>query len=545
MAIYMYTDSAHTQMQILSVGHADNLTIPDSEWNNNIIPSRIVDGDNTYYISDYRTADLVWPWAQTISGGGELVPVIDLYTNDNYHMHFDAKPDSDPTRFTYTDTVKTYKPDGTVWKYGSTSVEPWNTGAIKKLVLKIVETNLVHGSDSIPVYGFLVVYVFTQGLTPRYAVVRNVFISRNLLANNAVDPTGGIPQQPEGGDGTFSAPSTPASAGTAASLSTAMSGGGLSSGSHGVHAYEISNAQMEEFCQKLYGAGSDTWGDLWQQFQNYQFDPLSGIIGALVVPCSPTGVSVAGINLSGQTIAVRGSPLAITQRFCDTSTVSINIDKYYDSFMDYPPETTATLYLPCIGSVNINIAECMRGRIDVMYRVDICTGNCVAFVDLYDYTGRVMQYTYSGNCGTPIPVAGNDRGISAIISGGMGIIGGAASILSSPFTGPASFGTGALGLASGAAQIAGRQQHEKHVGGFGGGCGCMGYLCPIVEITRPAVSTPEDYTARVGGMSNQSGAVGDYSGYTVFDWVDVSGISGATDAEKAEIENILKSGIFL
>ena len=39
--------------------------------------------------------------------------------------------------------------------------------------------------------------------------------------------------------------------------------------------------------------------------------------------------------------------------------------------------------------------------------------------------------------------------------------------------------------------------------------------------------------------------VGSFSGYTVFEHVDLSGVSGATDSELSEIENTLKGGVWL
>ena len=101
-----------------------------------------------------------------------------------------------------------------------------------------------------------------------------------------LEPTGGIPQSPEGGNGSFSAPSDTITPLTASELSLAMGGGGITAAGHGVHAYELTDTNISEFLQKIYGAGQDTFSDLWQQFQNYQYDPMSGIIGALIVPCS-------------------------------------------------------------------------------------------------------------------------------------------------------------------------------------------------------------------------------------------------------------------
>ena len=48
-----------------------------------------------------------------------------------------------------------------------------------------------------------------------------------------------------------------------------------------------------------------------------------------------------------------------------------------------------------------------------------------------------------------------------------------------------------------------------------------------------------------GNDSETQYTLSDFTGYFQAAAVDVSGISGATDAEKAEIESLLKSGVYL
>lgn len=541
----MYTNSTHTDMIIIPTQTQPPFNIPDSEWYNNIIPNRIIDGENTYYISDYGAYSQD-TWFQNLDTS-MVMPrlVVDLYTNANYKIHCDCTYNNNS--MTWVQTFKTTKPDSSTWRNGGGDTFQWSSTDIKKPVLLCVDTYLKHNSDTIPAYGFILGFVRLNGLNPVFITLRTIFISKNLLSANAIDPTGGIPQQPEGGNGTFSAPSDTLTPLTASELSQAMGGGGITAAGHGVHAYELSGVNISEFLQKIYGAGQDTFSDLWQQFQNYQYDPMSGIIGALIVPCSPTGANVPAVTLSGQGIIISGGCKAITDRFASTNLCIIDCTAhYYDSFMDFEPYTHGTLYLPFIGNVSVNVNEFMYGYIEIYYTIDICTGNCVAFVTMRDKNNVHTQYTYSGNCGTPVPISGNDRGLSALISGTAGIFGGAVSLGAGIGLGNAGLAArGVLGIASGAAQIGTRQEHEKHVGAFGGGCGCMGYLIPFLMLNRPVVSTPNDYTSLVGAMANQSGVVGDYSGYTEFDFVDLSGVSGATESEIAEIETALKNGVWL
>lgn len=554
MTFYLYTDAARTQPVILSTCTADPVGLAAWAWSD-MNSTKITDPalGVLYQGTQY---DPFLTWARSIHfTDAVLFPAeryTALYNSAGYKVNFGITKTGEG-QFSFTNCGQMVKPDGSLWVngYNGNWTQTDATGS-KDLKIALIGFNYVYGSETRHGYMFAPCYVRVTTSTPPEIILVVIgsgqrWLSDSFFANSVLEPTGGIPQQPEGGDGSFSAPSDTLTPMTAAELSLAMGGGGITAAGHGIHAYELTSSNVSEFLQKIYGQGTDTFSDLWQQFQNYQYDPMSGIIGALILPCTATGTSVPAVTLSGQGIIITGGVKALTDRFTNTNLCIIDCtNKVYDSFMDFEPYTKGTLYLPFIGNVAVNVNEFMYGYVEIYYTIDICTGNCVAFVTMRDKNNVHTQYTYSGNCGTPVPISGNDRGIAALINGTAGIFGGAVSLGAGIGLGNAGLAAkGALSIFGGIGQIGMRQEHEKHTGGFGGGTGCMGYLTPFLMLNRPVVSAPDDYTARVGRMANQSGAVGDYSGYTVFDWVDVSGISGATDAEKSEIESLLKSGIFL
>lgn len=553
MAFYLYTDSARTQPVIVPTSTADPVGLAAWAWND--MDSTKINDPNLGILYQGSQYDPYLSWARTIHfSDAILIPAerySALYNSAGYKINFGITKTGEG-QYSFSSCGALYKPDGTLWINGYTgNWEQTDPQGSKDLKIALIGFNYTYGSETRHGYMFAPCYVRILSATPPDIILAIAsgqrWLSDSFFSNSILDPTGGIPQQPEGGNGTFSAPSDTLTPMTASELSLAMGGGGITAAGHGVHAYELSSSNVSEFLQKIYGQGTDTFSDLWQQFQNYQYDPMSGIIGALILPCTATGTGVPAVTLSGQGIIITGGVKAITDRFASTNLCIIDCtNRVYDSYMDFEPYTKGTLYLPFIGNVAVNVNEFMYGYVEIYYTIDICTGNCVAFVTMRDKDNVRTQYTYSGNCGTPVPISGNDRGMAALINGTAGIFGGAVSLGAGLGLGNAGLAAqGAMSIIGGVGQIGMRQEHEKHTGGFGGGTGCMGYLTPFLMLNRPVVSTPDDYTARVGRMANQSGSVGNYNGYSVFDWVDVSGISGATDAEKAEIENILKSGIFL
>lgn len=383
------------------------------------------------------------------------------------------------------------------------------------------------------VFGWFNSGVFESDFIPR-------MISREAFEADQTDPSGGIPIQPEGGDGKYTLHAETLNFGTAEGRSDDMGGGGLAAGTaHGTHLYDLDLTAFSDFMGTAYaGTSSLSFSDLWQAYKNSMHDPLSGILGALIIPINPPSTAVTYIRLSGQSLAVSGSCGYVSKRFGETSEASVSLaDTYYDTFLDFEPFTKITLYLPFVGSVGVNTNECMGGSISVKYWVDYCTGNCVAYVTLTDRFGKPSYYQYSGNCAAYIPVSGNDAGISSIISGASSVITGTVQAMSGN---PVGIGS----MIGGGLQIAEPKTTQKHVGGFSGGSGCVGCLYPYIVINHPSAATDDGYTGIMGAPSGLNGTVGQYSGFTAFMHADTHGIP-CTAEEMQEIESALAEGVYL
>lgn len=368
---------------------------------------------------------------------------------------------------------------------------------------------------------------------------QGVIVEASLFGASETDPSGGIPIQPEGGNGSYTLHAETLDFGTAEGRSDDMGGGGLAAGgAYGTHLYDIDMTAFNSFMGTAYaGTGSLSFSDLWQAYKNSMHDPLSGILGALILPIDPPDTAVTYIRLSGQSIAVSGSCGYVTKRLGETDEASVTVDTYYDTFLDFEPFTKITLYLPFVGSVGLNTNECMGGSISVKYWIDYCTGNCVAYVTLTDRAGIPSYYQYSGNCAQYIPVSGNDAGISSIISGASSVITGTVQAMSGN---PAGIGS----MIGGGLQIAEPKTTQKHVGGFSGGAGCVGCLYPYIVINRPASATDDGYTGIMGAPSGLNGTVGQYHGFTAFMHADTHGVPATAD-ELQEIEGALSEGVYL
>lgn len=87
----------------------------------------------------------------------------------------------------------------------------------------------------------------------------------------------------------------------------------------------------------------------------------------------------------------------------------VTINEYSGSFLDYDENTQISLYLPYIGSVELDPQLVMNKDLRLVYTIDPFTGNCVANV----YVGSIgaadsnlnLMYTFNGNCGYQIPMS--------------------------------------------------------------------------------------------------------------------------------------------
>jgi hypothetical protein len=99
-------------------------------------------------------------------------------------------------------------------------------------------------------------------------------------------------------------------------------------------------------------------------------------------------------------------------------------------------------------------------------------------------------------------------------------------------------------LASTAASFYGNDSRPKMQGGFGVNTGVLGADDIAIFVQRAQNAMPEHYYDIHGYQTATGGVVGDYSGYTQFAYVDLENTT-ATDSEKAEIESLLKGGVYL
>ena len=269
-------------------------------------------------------------------------------------------------------------------------------------------------------------------------------------------------------------------------------------------------------------------------------DPMQGIIGLGIVPCLPSVLGTKNIRFGNVDTGVNCNYLA--SQYATVNCGSVNIQKYVGSFMDYSPYVKISMFLPYIGFVNLGTDDIMGGSINVVYHIDVLTGDCVAFIK---HNTKGVLYAYHGNCLTNVPVSGQNyanalknyyESVSGIIPATTnGATGGPAGAIGGAIAGT---------LQSASNVILNSKPTFQRSGNIGGSAGIMGVQKPFLIIERPNISVPDNVQHFAGQTSNITANLGACTGFTVVDSVHLNGIS-ATSQELKEIESLLKGGVIL
>ena len=298
------------------------------------------------------------------------------------------------------------------------------------------------------------------------------------------------------------------------------------------------------------------WSDAFSldSFKKLFNNPMDCILGLSILPIHLPHGSAKEITVGNiiSTVSCDVCSRQYVKLNCGTFTMSRSA--FTGGYLDYSPYTKAYLYLPFIGSQQIDIDEFMNTTIGVEYHIDILTGAMFCYVT----RNNKLLLTYSGNCAENVPLSANDftSTISSMISIATVGAGAVATIATAGAAAPALAGAGeaALGArtassligagAAGAGAVMNSKPSVQHSGSLGGGAGAMGCLYPYILFVAPRISLPGNQNEYTGFPSNKIVKIGSLSGFNVIEAVNLS-VKGATDAEVSEIEAVLRNGVII
>lgn len=292
------------------------------------------------------------------------------------------------------------------------------------------------------------------------------------------------------------------------------------------------------------------WSDsIWDNWKNKKYGVFGGIISWHKLPILINGgTTVHTITINGQQYPLGSASATLLS---DDKYWKIFESKYipeiFGGFLDYGEYTTATLYLPFCGIVNLDVDKIMGGYVNVHYCIDVYTGNCIAIVQTISKEGEKQIYgQYPGNCAYKYPVTGHDNGGFEAIGS---FIGNATSAIGSAASGNVASVVSSIGNMA-TTEIM-RSSHTQMNGTFCGNVSCLGDLRVFIIVTRPKPITVEQFTTINGFPAASGGVVENYklndssTNIYVQGRIDVSQIDVATDAEREAIVAAFREGVYV
>lgn len=304
--------------------------------------------------------------------------------------------------------------------------------------------------------------------------------------------------------------------------------------------YSPSASQLQSFGSALWtNAFNVKWYDIdsvSNLVMNAVSDPINFIIGLFMLPVTPTKGSNSGIYLGGLNVNTVSVP-KVTSQFVTLDFGELAIEELYGNYLDYS-NSRLSIYLPYVGTADLDIQEVNGGTVKLQYIVDVFTGACVANVKCTKVTDtpwglsyrNSTVHSYSGNMAIQLPISAGsfDTMTQGLINIGLGI----------------ASSTPAFAITGGKDVIQGFSGDATTRGSLSSNTGKLSYQTPYLMFTRPIESRPAKLGSTHGYSAGAGGKLSSFKGYVECSDVKLDGVN-ATDNELTMIENLLKGGVYV
>lgn len=259
--------------------------------------------------------------------------------------------------------------------------------------------------------------------------------------------------------------------------------------------------------------------------------PLSLISSLKMLPCAVSVGSEEHFCLAGVDSNINMRP--VTNQFVTIDCGTVTITEFFGSALDYGAYTKLRVFLPFIGIKDLSPDDCMGGKLQIKYIVDVVTGDCVACLKCTRQNLSNVLYTYGGNMAYDVPISGLNYGAKnkADVMALSGAVGGIMS------QNPSQVISSAMGIMT-------NKPTFERASDLKGNTGFIGERRAFLIIERPIQSLPSQFNHYKGSPSNITAQLGSLTGYTEVDTLIETNIH-CTDTEFDEINELLKEGVYL
>lgn len=264
---------------------------------------------------------------------------------------------------------------------------------------------------------------------------------------------------------------------------------------------------------------------------------INYVIDCHILPVAPTTAGNAPLKVGFKTFSQ--TPLKVSSDYVDFDCGSLNVGEYYANFADYSPYTSAKLYLPFVGFMDIAPEYWQSGTLSVKYRFNVIDGSFVAYVKSTSSKSKLSDTViaqFGGNACVHIPITGLNY--ASMVSG---IVSAVSPLLPSSKSGAGTADT----LVNSANTIASAKPTMQQSNGYNATTSFLTVRVPYLLIERSVSNFSRNFAEENGIPSNITTSFAGLSGFTKATMLHLDGIAGATDDDLNEIAQLLSEGIIL
>lgn len=315
--------------------------------------------------------------------------------------------------------------------------------------------------------------------------------------------------------------------------------------------YAMTRGNLQIFCQKIFV--SNYLNNLINDFNGVQ----NSLVSCIWLPFDYSWITSNFTGVSDQVHIGRDSlagtsAYRLTQRAKSANVsqaLSFPVGYTNDNYLRHAPYATGTLYLPFVGSVNLDLDifgsdPSMR----IGYDIDILTGDIIYYISDSAFTGfDALVSTYSGNCASKVPINGASYDGIGVGTGVVAAIGGAVALASAIATGGATAIMGGAAASVGGIAMANKSAslHSMTNGSMSSAIGALSISTAKTEIfiLEPVETNLTAYKTSHGMPYFKVATLSSLSGY--IQCADASVDIPGTAAEKTAVNGYLNSGFYL
>ncbi len=306
--------------------------------------------------------------------------------------------------------------------------------------------------------------------------------------------------------------------------------------SHFYNIYGINSTNLSEITNLLFDVSGNLFEQIMEGLSLYGTNPMDFVIDLIYFPlnvldiCSSTPVGYIYFGGYQATLNANVAKIIYNNTLIDMG--SYDYIPAYNDYRDFEPFTQCYLYLPYVGTEQLQISSIINKTLNIKYGIDIATGACKCFI----FADSVLINTFEGQVGIKLPITGtnNAQWASNMIHELSNVV--TAPLQASPSAATDSLLTGANLATATAIPVVSKGNIVSNVEKFAP-------QYPYIIFARQETIEPTNLRITFGKPTNTIAKVNQFSGYLQADLIHLS--TTATASEQSEIESLLNKGIII